>query len=131
MDPYGVHSAADLDLTNGYDGIYEAQLRALTEQQRALLESAAVVGYKFDADILAGVWKRDVMGVIRELSVLEDGFVRDLNDEDNIYAFENRSIFKTVLISAEIRAEMRIVRSSLNTKRGWSKCCWKKKAKRI
>ena len=91
---------ADLDITNGYNDIYEAQLRALTEPQRALLESAAVVGYKFDADILAGVWKRDVMGVIRELSVLEDGFVRDLNDEDNIYAFENRSIFKTVLNSA-------------------------------
>ena len=70
------------------------RFEALDFESRELLISAAHIGFKFDAELLAEIWKRDLLLVLRILDSpgIEGIFIRDRSNEDNIYAFLNRDI---------------------------------------
>lgn len=83
-------------------GIIKSRFLELDESARNLLESAAIIGYKFDAEMLANIWRKDLIEIIGDLEKLEGRFVIDLNNEDNIYAFcdkiSHSVIFEIALI---------------------------------
>jgi len=70
------------------------RFEALEFESRQLLVSAAHIGFKFDAELLAEIWKMDLLLVLRVLDGpgVEGIFIRDRSNEDNIYAFLNRDI---------------------------------------
>ena len=67
---------------------------ALNDEAKKLLISAAHVGFKFDAELLAEIWKMDLLVVLSVLDhpSVEGVFVRDQSSEDNIYSFLNRDL---------------------------------------
>jgi hypothetical protein len=70
---------------------------ALPQEDQLLLESAAHIGYKFDADILAAIWKQDILTIIRKLESLEkSGFVKDLHEEDNLFSFRDKEMHRVI-----------------------------------
>ena len=56
--------------------------------------SAAHIGFKFDAQLLADIWKMDLLNVLSVLDSpnVEQVFVVDQSREDNVYAFVNRDV---------------------------------------
>ncbi len=72
-------------------------LDELSRELRSLLESAAVVGYRFDAEMLASIWNEDLLKVISQLELLEGKFIKDLSDRDNMYSFTSKVLHRKVL----------------------------------
>ena len=74
------------------------RFEALDENSRQFLISAAHTGFKFDAELLAEIWKMDLLHVLRILDnpKVEGVFIRDQSKEDNIYSFINRDIHQRV-----------------------------------
>ena len=70
------------------------RFEALDFESRELLISAAHIGFKFDAELLAEIWKRDLLLVLRIIDspAIEGIFIQDRSNEDNVYAFLNRDI---------------------------------------
>ena len=67
---------------------------ALPDDDQKLLISAAHIGFKFDAQLLADIWKMDLLNVLSVLDSpnVEQVFVVDQSREDNVYAFVNRDV---------------------------------------
>ncbi len=87
----------DVHLKGGRSEVMATAYRSLDAQDQLLLESAAHIGFKFDADILSSIWKRDVLDVLRQLERLhEAGFVIDLCDEDNLFSFQNKELHRII-----------------------------------
>lgn len=89
-DPY----ASGIPLIQGELVEKTKKFEGLSEDSRRLLVSASHVGFKFDAELLAEIWKMDLLNV---LSILDDPnvegvFVRDQSSEDNVYSFMNRDV---------------------------------------
>ncbi|MFM7661536.1 MAG: AAA family ATPase, partial [Bacteroidota bacterium] len=58
-----------------------------------ILESAAMIGQKFDAAILSAVWGIDLLQLLDFLERMEKlGIVTDIYQEDNIYHFQSNKI---------------------------------------
>lgn len=79
---------------------FEKAFNQLEDSDKALLESASIVGYKFDAEILSKIWKLDLIRVLERLEKLEDEFVKDQSHEDNIYAFSDKTLYQVIRNSA-------------------------------
>lgn len=74
--------------------------KSLSENDRGLLESAASIGFKFDADLLAQIWNLDMINVIASLEKHEGTFVRDQSNEDNIFSFVDKLTHDVILQNA-------------------------------
>lgn len=80
-----------------------------------LLESATIIGNKFDADILSQVWDYNLLEVLAFLEeAVKKDIVIDLSDQDNFYEFKDqrivsaiKSYFKNDLI--QFRGEKQII----------------------
>lgn len=80
-----------------------------------LLESATIVGSKFDADIISQLWGYNLLEVLTFLEEsVKKGILTDLSQEDNFYEFKDkriisavRSYFKDDLI--QFRGEKQII----------------------
>ncbi len=58
-----------------------------------ILESAAMIGQKFDAAILASVWGIDLLHLLDFLERMEKlGIVNDVYQEDNVYHFQSNKV---------------------------------------
>ncbi len=58
-----------------------------------ILESAAMIGQKFDAAILASVWGIDLLHLLHFLERMEKlGIVNDVYQEDNVYHFQSNKV---------------------------------------
>ena len=90
----------EIGLQDSRRAILKAEFEDLEHEHRALLESAAIVGYKFDAELLARIWNKDFLTILSDLEKLEGNFVLDLSQEDNIYAFTNKTLYRVILESA-------------------------------
>ena len=67
----------------------------LDEDYKKIIESAAHVGVKFDASIIAYIWKRDLIQIINILEEIENvGLINDESSLDNIYSFKNKNFHK-------------------------------------
>lgn len=87
----------EVSLKSGRGEVMSAAFNGLEAPDQLLLESAAHIGFKFDADILASIWKHDVLDVLRQLERLQEaGFVNDLREEDNIYAFQDKELHRII-----------------------------------
>ncbi|MBL6729826.1 MAG: ATP-binding protein [Bacteroidia bacterium] len=67
-------------------------LKTLNTEDKKLLESAAHIGLKFDAKILAEVWETSTLNMINRLTQFEHVFIIDVSEEDNIYKFSEVKI---------------------------------------
>lgn len=78
-----------------------------------ILESAAIIGHKFDASILASVWGLDLLQLLdflERMEVME--LVQDVPGQDNIYRFHNprvSSALKSYFGKRSISEEKQIV----------------------
>ena len=90
----------EIGLQDSRRAILKAEFEDLEHEHRALLESAAIVGYKFDAELLARIWNKDFLTILSDLEKLEGNFVLDLSQEDNIYAFTHKTLYRVILESA-------------------------------
>jgi len=80
----------------------EDALGELSIEDRKILESAAHIGLKFDANILAEIWNVDILTMLEKLIKFENVFIIDVSEEDNIYRFKERKI-QDLLISESMQ----------------------------
>ena len=75
--------------------LMKTKFESLNDDDKKIIESAAHTGFKFDASIIAHIWRKDLMEV---LNILEDfeklGLVNDESSLDNIYSFSNKNFHK-------------------------------------
>ena len=68
------------------DSYYHKIFDSLEPKWRRILESASVIGNKFDADILAQVWGYELLDVLDFLeTAVNKGLLIDVSNQDNIY----------------------------------------------
>jgi len=97
IDLKGNPELAALSLSKGKVAAVIQRLEQLDDGDRRLLGAAAHIGFKFDAEILAGIWEEDVLNIIAQLVRLEKlEFVKDLDKEDNVYSFWNRESHQAI-----------------------------------
>ena len=85
-------SSDDLPNDAGVDSYYHDIISKYDEKWQRLLESAVTIGNKFNADILATVWKYELLDVLSFLEkAVQDKLLIDISDEDNIYMFGEKS----------------------------------------
>ena len=88
---------SDLPNTNEIDSFYHQIIDNYESQWKRLLESAAIIGNKFNAEVLAQVWDYELLSVLTFLESAEkDGLVTDLSDEDNVYQFNDKRISSAI-----------------------------------
>ena len=79
------------------DRHYHSIFKLFEPKWQRLLESAAIIGNKFDAEILAKVWGYDLLDVLAFLEIaVKDELLIDLNDEDNFYQFSDKRIISAI-----------------------------------
>lgn len=87
----------ELPNTNEINAYYRTILNKFDPKWTRILESAATIGYKFNADILAHVWNYELLDV---LGFLEDaqkkGFIIDIPNEDNMFEFTNKRVVSAI-----------------------------------
>lgn len=75
--------------------LMKTKFEALDNQNKKIIESAAHTGYKFDASIIAHIWRKDLMDILNILEEFEKlGLVNDESELDNIYSFSNKNFHK-------------------------------------
>lgn len=75
--------------------IMKSSFDNLDDNEKQILESAAYIGVKFDASILANIWKTDLIEMIKVLEKIEDlNIINDESEYDNIYSFSNKNFHK-------------------------------------
>jgi len=94
----GLPAEANIPIVQGELIENTKRFEALDDNSRQFLVSAAHTGFKFDAELLAEIWKMDLLHVLRILDNpnVEGVFIRDQSKEDNIYSFINRDIHQRV-----------------------------------
>lgn len=107
-------------------GIIEAKFEELVDEDRKLLESASVIGFKFDAELLAQIWNKDLIEIINRLEKFEGQFVVDQSSEDNVFAFVDKVTHDVIFELAQsgtadirqlvIEYQKRIIRSIADNK---------------
>ena len=81
-------SSQELPNETGVDTYYHNIIDKYDDKWKRLLESAAIIGNKFNADILASVWNYELLDVLSFLeNAVEDKLLIDVSNEDNIYKF--------------------------------------------
>jgi DNA-directed RNA polymerase subunit L len=83
----------ELPNTKEIDSYYHAILEGFDVKWARMLESAAIIGSKFNADILSQVWGFELLEILGFLEEAEaKGLIVDLSEEDNIYEFSDKRI---------------------------------------
>ena len=77
----------ELKIHDSRRGLILDSFQALPKEDQSLLESAASIGFKFDAELLAQIWNQDMLYIIGRLEAYEGSLVRDQSNEDNIFSF--------------------------------------------
>ena len=115
---FGLHDSRKVLLQKNFE--------KLSFEHKALLESAAIIGNKFDAQLLADIWGKDLIEVLHELESLEGLYVLDMNEEDNIFTFISKTMHQVALSAANrdgnaessrqliVEYQKRIIKSLLN-----------------
>ena len=86
LTDFNINLPSDKDLDKYYHDIFHT----LDSRWIRLLESAAVLGFKFNARTLADLWSYKLLDVLIFLEKAQDlGLVKDLSSEDNFYEFTN------------------------------------------
>ena len=79
----------DEDIDSYYHSIFDT----FEPKWRRILESASVIGNKFDADILAQVWGYKLLDVLDFLEkAVNNDLLIDVSSQDNFYEFKDRRI---------------------------------------
>ena len=79
------------------DSFYHSIIDKYEEKWKRLLESAAVIGSKFDANILTQVWNYELLEVLGFLEkAVNDKLLIDVSTEDNIYQFSDKRIISSI-----------------------------------
>ena len=75
--------------------LMKSKFDALSDEYKKLIESASHIGFKFDASIVAHIWKIDLIHVINILESIEAlGLVEDDPALDNVFVFTNKNFHK-------------------------------------
>lgn len=75
--------------------LMKSKFDALSDEDKKIIESASHIGFKFDASIVAHIWKIDLIHIISILESLEIlGLVEDDPSLDNVYVFTNKNFHK-------------------------------------
>ena len=83
--------------SNEIDSFYHSVIDNYDEKWKRLLESAAVIGNKFNADILAQVWNYELLEVLGFLEkAVNNKLLIDISTEDNIYQFSDKRIISSI-----------------------------------
>lgn len=81
-------SKEDLPSESDVDRYYHQIFSSYDTKWSRVLESAAYIGTKFDAEVLAKVWKYDILEVLDFLEkASHDHIVIDVSNEDNVFEF--------------------------------------------
>ena len=87
----------DLPNTESIDAYYHSIFNAHPTKWMRVLESASIVGQKFDATVLASVWGHELLDVLDFLEQLEsNGILEDVREEDNVYRFKDKRAIAAV-----------------------------------
>tara|TARA_B110001450_G_scaffold52027_1_gene48625 strand:- start:3160 stop:7908 length:4749 start_codon:yes stop_codon:yes gene_type:complete len=87
----------ELPNTDEIDSYYHGILDKFDKKWTRLLESAAIIGNKFNADILSQVWGYELLEIMEFLEDAEEkALITDLSDEDNIYEFKDKRITSAI-----------------------------------
>jgi hypothetical protein len=87
----------ELPNTDEIDSYYHSILAEFDVKWARMLESAAIIGSKFNADILSQVWGFELLEILGFLEVAEaKGLIVDVSDEDNIYEFKDKRIVSAI-----------------------------------
>jgi hypothetical protein len=95
------------------DNYYHTIIARYEDKWKRLLESASVIGNKFNADILAQVWNYELLEVLGFLEkAVNDKLLIDVPEEDNIYRFSDKRIisaFKSYFNVSEFEGDKQII----------------------
>ena len=105
----------DLPNSREVDGYYHSIFDLFEPKWQRVLESAAIIGNKFDADILAKVWGYELLDILAFLEIaVKNNLLKDLTSEDNMYEFADKRIItaiKSYFITSDIiESDKQIVR---------------------
>ena len=93
----------EIQLQESRRDIIKLKFQEIPEEDQKILESAAIIGYKFDADLLAQIWNQDILLIIHRLENLEGIFIVDQSAEDNIYSFLDRVTHDVIFEIAKLK----------------------------
>ena len=87
----------ELPNTDEIDSYYHSILAGFDVKWARMLESAAIIGSKFNADILSQVWGFELLEILGFLEAAEiQGLIVDVSEEDNIYEFKDKRIVSAI-----------------------------------
>ena len=99
-DGYFLTKTVDIESLPNFEDIdsyYHQIFDEFESKWRRILESASVIGNKFDADILAQVWGYELLDVLDFLeSAVNKGLLIDVSNQDNIYKFSDKRIISAL-----------------------------------
>ncbi len=91
------------------DSYYHTVFDSFDPKWRRILESASVIGNKFDADILAQVWGYKLLDVLDFLeTAVNKNLLIDVSSQDNFYEFKDKRIvsaLKSYFKDANIKSD--------------------------
>lgn len=99
-----------IPLDQGMVAEIAGRFNALVDDDQKLLVSAAHIGFRFDAQLLAEIWKMDLLRVLSVLDSpnVEQVFVIDQSREDNVYSFVNRDVHQRLKDGFEEKESSRV-----------------------
>ena len=87
----------DLPNSKEVDGYYHSIFKSFEPKWQRLLESAVIIGNKFDADILAKVWGYELLDILAFLeTAVKNKLLNDVSEEDNLYEFTDKRIISAI-----------------------------------
>lgn len=111
-DGYVLTQTVDIESLPNFEDIdsyYHKIFDSFEPKWRRILESASVIGNRFDADILAQVWGYKLLDVLDFLEkAVNNGLLIDMSNQDNIYKFSDKRIIsalKSYFKEANIKEE--------------------------
>ena len=100
QDGYILSKSIQIDHMPNFDEIdsfYHDIFDSFDKKWIRLLESATIIGNKFDADILSQVWDYNLLEVLAFLEeAVKKELVIDLSDQDNFYEFKDQRIISSI-----------------------------------
>ena len=105
----------ELPNTKEIDSYYHSILEEFDVKWARMLESAAIIGSKFNADILSQVWGFELLEILGFLEAAEaKGLIIDVSDQDNIYQFKD-NIAQSQLALDEYKKGLKSMADQLNS----------------
>jgi len=90
-------SLENLPNNSEIDSYFHSIFELFEPKWQRLLESAAIIGIKFDAEILAKVWGYELLDILAFLEkAVKHELLVDLSKEDNFYEFKDKRIISAI-----------------------------------